>query len=57
MLVLQQNNIVFMGTATGQVRALDEKTKGGQEATEKRAHVHWKEREDQGFDSMYSNMQ
>jgi hypothetical protein len=56
-LVPQRKNIVFMGTATRQVRDLDEKAKGGEDAIDKRARVNWKEREDQGFGSVHSNMQ
>lgn len=56
-LVPQRKNIVFMGTATRQVRELDEKAKGGEDTIDKRARVNWKEREDQGFGSVHSNMQ
>ena len=56
-LVSQRKNIVFMGTATRQVRKVDEKAKGGEDTIDKRARVNWKEREDQGFGSVHSNMQ
>jgi hypothetical protein len=36
-------NIVFVGTATRQVRELDEKAKGGEDAIDKRAQVNWKD--------------
>ena len=41
-LVPQQKNIVFIGTATRQVRELDNKAKEGEDAVDKRVRVNWK---------------
>ena len=43
--------------ATRQVDEFDKKAKEGKDDVEKRARVDWKEREDQGFGSVHSNIQ
>ena len=43
--------------ATRQVAEFDKKAKEGKDDVEKRARVDWKEREDQGFGSVHSNIQ
>jgi len=56
-MVPQRKSIVFLGTATKQVRRLDEKAKEGESALEERSRRNWKGREEGGFGSVHSNMQ
>jgi hypothetical protein len=56
-MVPQRKNIVFLGTATKQVRRLDEIVKEGESALEERSRRNWKGREEGGFGSVHSNMQ
>ena len=43
--------------ATRQVAEFDKKAKEGKDDVEKKARVDWKEREDQGFGIVHSNIQ
>ena len=43
-LVPQHKNIVFLGTATRQMRELDKKAKEGKDTIEAKARVNWKGR-------------
>ena len=57
MLVPQRKNIVFLCTATRQVRELDKNTKEGKDTIEAKATVNWKGREEGGFGSVHSSME
>ena len=55
--VPQRKNIVFLGTASKQVKKLDQKAKEGEAALEERSRRNWKGREEGGYGSVHSNMQ
>ena len=56
-LVTQCNNIVFLGTATMQVRELDKEAKESEDTIEAKARVNWKGRDEGGFGSVHFSMQ
>ena len=56
-MVPQQKSMIFLKTATKQVRNLDEKSKKGNVALEERSRRNWKRQEEGGFGSVHSNIQ
>ena len=58
-MVSQRKNIALRGTATKQIRRLDEKTKEDDAALEERSRSRrsWKEQEERVIGSVHSNMQ
>ena len=48
-MVPQRKNLAFLGTATKQVRRLDEKAKEGEAALEEKSQRDWKKQEEEGF--------